>query len=92
MFGGGQERAEAVAIDRNVDREDRGKFYRRWRGGGNYRRRDRYGRQSRKRRTARWQSMFREPKFDGFSEERMSSPSRGGDVGRKDIQGGRLRG
>ena len=31
MFGGGRKRAEAVAMDRDVDREDGGNFYSSWR-------------------------------------------------------------
>ena len=36
VFSGGWEQAELVAVYGDIDREDRGNFYSRWRRSGNY--------------------------------------------------------
>ena len=36
MFDKGEEQVEAMTVDWNVNREDRGDFYYRWRRRGNY--------------------------------------------------------
>ena len=66
---------EAVAIDQDVNREDRGSFYSRWRRSGYYKRGHRQRRWSRKRRTARWWGVLREPEFCTFcGKEEVGSP------------------
>ena len=92
MFSRGQEWAELMTVCGDIDREDRGNFYHRWRRRGNYWRRNGQGGWSRKRRTAGQRGMFRESKFDRFSGEGNSGPPGGGNVGWKGIQGGRPRG
>ena len=87
MFGGRWERAEAVTVNWDINGEDRGDFYSRRRGRGNYGRRERQRGWRRERRTARRQGMFRMPKFNSFCGKGTGSLSRGGDIGWKGVRG-----
>ena len=92
VFGGRWERAEAVAVDKDVDREDRGDFYSRWRRRCNYRRgKGQWGRCGEFGTARRW-SMFGEPKLSTFcGEEEAGSPARSGDIGWQGIRGRGMR-
>ena len=87
VFGRRWKKAEAVTVDRDINREDRGNFYSRWRRRGNYGRGERQGGQYGEFWTARRWSVFRKPELGMFcGEEKAECPPRGGDVGWESIR------
>ena len=88
VFSRGREQAEVVTIDRDVDREDGGNFYSKWRGRSNYWGRNRQRRQGGEFWTTRQWSVFGEPEFDLLcGEGKTGGPSGSGDIGGKGIGG-----
>ena len=93
VFGGRWEQAEAVTMDRDVDREDGGNFYSRQRRRSNYGGRERQRGWCGELRTTRWWGVLRKPELSTFcGEEEAGSPPRGGNIGQKGIRRGGMRG
>ena len=77
-----------MAVDWDIDQEDGGDFYSRWRQRCNYRRGNRKGRWGEERRTTRRWSVLRQLELSTFCrEEKAGGLLRGGDVGWKGIGG-----